>query len=246
MAGAIYRLVEALSPTPAYALVIVPHCDDADYYCGGMLAGWAAQGRRVVLAVLTDGAKGTMDLQQPPAELTAQRRAEQRRAAAHLGLAAVEFLAYSEGEVDNSPPLRRDLVRLIRRHRPEVVVTLDPRADAVPPGGINHPDHRNTGRATLDAIYPAAHMPTFFPELLAEGLQPHHAAEVLLAATDTADEYVDVSTTLDQKIAALREHHSQFGDGDGVAAEARFIAEWTGQRCALELAEGFRRIVNSW
>jgi len=234
----------APSVPSAYALVIVAHCDDADYYCGGTIAGWADEGRRVILAVLTDGAKGTTDEALSPAILVAQRREEQLRAAAVLGIAAVEFLDYTEGALDNSPDLRRDIVRLIRRHRPELVVTLDPRADAVPPGGINHPDHRNTGRATLDAIYPAAHLPTFFPELRAEGLQPHHAAEVLLAATDTPSELVDIAATLERKIAALRQHSSQFGDGDGVAAEARFIAEWTGK--GVGLAEGFRRLVNSW
>ncbi len=116
----------------------------------------------------------------------------------------------------------------------------------MPPGGINHPDHRNAGRAALDALYPAAHMPTFFPELLAEGLLPHHAAEVFLAATDAPNEYVDIAATLDQKIAALHEHRSQFGDGEGVAAEVRFIAEWVGQKAGLTTAEAFRRIPNSW
>jgi LmbE family N-acetylglucosaminyl deacetylase len=231
---------------PAYALVIVPHCDDADYYCGGTLARWAREGRRAALAVLTNGAKGTMDPSQPPADLIATRRNEQRRSAALLGIERVEFLDYAEGEIENTSGLRRDIVRLIRRHRPEVIMALDPRADSVPPGGINHPDHRNAGRAALDALYPAAHLPTFFPELRTEGLDPHHPAEVLLAATDAPDEFVDIAATLETKITALRQHVSQFGDGDGVAAEVRFIAEWAGQRAGLAAAEAFRRIVNSW
>ena len=231
---------------PAYALVIVAHCDDADYYCGGTLARWADEGRRLVVGVLTDGSKGAIDPRVSPAQLEAQRRDEQRRAAAHLGIASVEFLNYIDGELDNTVALRRDIVRLIRHHRPEVLVTLDPRADAIPPGGINHPDHRAAGRATLDALYPAAHLPTYYPELQAEGWQPHHAAEIWLAATDSPAEFVNISGTLERKIAALREHVSQFGDGEGVAAEVRWIAEWTGQKAGLAAAEGFRRIVNSW
>ena len=187
-----------------------------------------------------------MDPCQPVADLIATRRDEQRRSAALLGIERVEFLDYAEGEIENTSGLRRNIVRAIRRHRPEVVVTLDPRADSVPPGGINHPDHRNTGRAVLDALYPAAHMPAFFPELRAEGLDPHHPADVLLAATDAPDEFVDITATLQTKIAALRQHSSQFGDGDGVAAEVRFIAEWAGQRAGFAVAEAFRRIVNSW
>jgi LmbE family N-acetylglucosaminyl deacetylase len=233
-------------PPPAYSLVIVPHCDDADYYCGGTLARWAHEGRRTVVAVLTDGSKGAVDESVETASLVATRRDEQRRAAAHLGISAVEFLAYPDGELTDTADLRRDIIRLIRRHRPEIIVTLDPRADRVPPGGINHPDHRMAGRATLDALYPGAHLPTYFPELLAEGLPPHHAAEVWLAATEAPDEFVDVADTLERKVAALREHTSQFGDGEGVASEVRFIAEWSGSRGGLSAAEGFRRIVNSW
>lgn len=230
----------------SYALVIVPHCDDVDYYCGGTIAAWAAEGKRIVLAVLTDGSKGTLDPHADPAAVAATRQAEQRRAAAVLGIDEVEFLTFPEGLIENTPGARCEVVRLIRRHRPETVITLDPRADAIPPGGINHPDHRNAGRVVLDAIYPAAHLPTFFPELLAEGLEPHHAAEVLLAATEAPSDYVDIAATLDRKIEALRQHQSQFGDGEGVAAEARLIAEWNGERAGLSAAEPFRRIVNSW
>lgn len=230
----------------SYALIVVPHCDDADYYAGGTIASWTAEGRRVVLAVLTDGSKGTLDPAADPAAVAAGRQAEQRRAAEVLGIAAVEFHAFPEGAIDNTAEARREIVRLIRRHRPETVVTLDPRADAIPPGGINHPDHRNTGRLVLDAIYPAAHLPAFFPELLAEGLEPHHAAEVLLAATDAPTDWVDIGGTLERKCAALRQHESQFGDGEGVVAEARLIAEWNGARAGMAAAEPFRRIVNSW
>jgi len=229
-----------------YALIIVPHCDDADYYCGGTVAGWAAERKEIALAVLTDGSKGTLDPAARPEAVAQTRQAEQRRAAAILGIAHVEFLRFPEGEIENTVAARGEIVRLIRRHRPECVVTLDPRADAIPPGGINHPDHRNAGRLVLDAIYPAAHLPTFFPGLIAEGLEPHHAAEVLLAATDSPTDYVDIDATLELKIAALRQHASQFGDGEGVAAEARLIAAWNGERAGVAAAEPFRRIVNSW
>lgn len=229
-----------------FALVVVPHCDDVDYYCGGTVAAWTSEGKRVVLAVLTDGSKGTIDPDADPAAVAATRQKEQRFAAAVLGIDHVEFLAFPEGEIENTLDGRREVVRLVRKHRPETIVTLDPRADAIPPGGINHPDHRNTGRLVLDALYPAAHLPTFFRELGAEGLEPHHAAEVMLAATEAPTDYVDVTATLERKIEALRRHESQFGDGEGVAAEARLIAEWNGERAGMKAAETFRRIVNSW
>lgn len=141
--------------------------------------------------------------------ISAVRQAEQRAAAKVIGAKDVVFLSYRDGELVNTLDVRREIVREIRRFKPQIVVTSDPRTYFPGNAWINHVDHRAVGAAVLDALSPAAGCRTYFPELLKEGLEPHSPKEVWLCLTNEPNESVDVTDTIDIKIAALLEHKSQ-------------------------------------
>src|SRR5207244_3131672 len=134
-------------------------------------------------------------------------------AAAVLGVKEVVFLGYEDATLQPTLELRRDLTRVIRRYKPDMLICQDPTMRWSGQEYINHPDHRAAGEACLDAIYPSARDPLTFPELLLEGLQPHKVREVYLTMATTPDRWIDIGATLERKLAALREHRSQIGDG---------------------------------
>ncbi len=171
------------------------------------------------------------------AAVAARREAEARAAATVLGISAVEFLGYPDGEVDNTPDLRRELVYWIRRWQPEVVFTHDPE-HPLPPY-ISHRDHRIVGRAVLDAVYPLARDHLNFPELLQQGVAPHAVREAWLFASSIADSYVDISAGFERKLAARLAHGSQTPDPTALPASWRARAAEIGAAAGLPLAEAF-------
>jgi LmbE family N-acetylglucosaminyl deacetylase len=221
-------------------LTIFAHPDDAETMAGGTLLKWAKEGHPITMCLITDGDKGTADPADTSEAVIARRRAEQERAAARLG-ATVVTLGYEDGTLQPTLALRRDLVRVMRRIRPDIVVANDPTVWFRHGQYINHPDHRAAGQAVVEALYPAVKKPGIFPELLAEGYQPHVVEEVWLGPTDGADTWIDISDVFDEKIALICEHASQFPADATRAAFAR-IAREAGQERGLELAESFRTI----
>jgi LmbE family N-acetylglucosaminyl deacetylase len=203
---------EQTSPEARCAMVIVAHPDDAEFGSAGTVARWVREGKEVVYVLCTSGDKGTSDISQSPAALAEVRRVEQEAAARVLGVKQVVFLGYEDGVLTSTMELRRDLVRQIRRFKPDIVICPDPTSRWYAQQYLNHPDHRAAGDAALDAIYPSARDPHVFSELLAEGLQPHKVREVYISTRENADLWVDISETIDAKIAALREHKSQIRD----------------------------------
>ncbi len=193
-------------------LVVLAHPDDPEFFCGATLAKWAKQGKEIHYLLLTCGDKGSDDPTMTPQALCADRKEEQRAAAAVIGARQVQFLNYPDGELGNTPEVRREIVRAIRRFKPEIVVTCDPTTYIRANVSINHPDHRTAGAATLDAIFPATGNRMYFAELLEEGLAPHAPKEVWLSVTLEPNMWVIVNDTVDTKIAALREHKSQIKD----------------------------------
>ena len=223
-------------------LVVAAHPDDADIGCGGAMARLVAEGRRVVVAVVTDGSEGGEDPAIPDEELRDRREAEQRAALAELGVHDVEFLRCPDGRLESTLALRRTLTRLIRRHRPATVFAHDPTAHLFE-GYINHPDHRVSGAATLEAVFPAAGNPRSFRELLAEGLPAHKVASVYLFYTANANAWIDIAgQPLERKIAALKHHESQLSPEWDAGAWLRDAAAREGKAAGLDAAEGFRRI----
>lgn len=197
---------------PKKIAVIMAHPDDAEFSCAGTIARWADEGNEVVYVLLTSGDKGSDDPAMTPEMLVATREAEQRDAARILGAKDVVFLKYPDGYLEPNLELRRAIVRQIRRLKPDVVICQDPTVRWYESEYINHPDHRAAGEATLAAIFPASRDRLNFPELLAEGLEPHRVREVYLAGAQTPDVTIDITNYLDRKIESLRAHTSQVGD----------------------------------
>jgi LmbE family N-acetylglucosaminyl deacetylase len=220
---------------PESAMVIVAHPDDAEFTVAGTVAAWVRAGCRVIYVLCTDGNAGSHEPGMTTARLAEIRRAEQRAACATLGVSEVVFLGYDDGQLQPTLDLRRALVREIRRHRPEVVVTQDPTVQFVGEEYINHPDHRAAAQAAVDAVSPACAMPLLWPEAGA----PHRARRLYVAHSDKPNVWVDIADTIEQKIAALKQHVSQLESWD----PSEMIMEWsaeTGREKGLAHAESFR------
>jgi LmbE family N-acetylglucosaminyl deacetylase len=190
-------------------LVVTAHPDDVDFAAAGTVARLTDKGIEVVYCIVTDGDAGGFDRELDNGGMAALRRAEQTEAARLVGVKDLRFLGYRDGTVEQTLGLRRDIARVIRQVRPDRVVTSTPERNYARLGP-SHPDHRAVGGATLDAVYPDARNPYAFPELLAEeGLEAWTVREVWLSGGQANNHYVDVTTVVDRKIAALRAHVSQ-------------------------------------
>jgi LmbE family N-acetylglucosaminyl deacetylase len=232
-------------PAPARVMSIHAHPDDQEFTVGGTLAKWARAGSTIVTVCITSGGAGSN--QYTPLTMTREalvpiRQAEQRSACQVLGVSEVVFLGYEDGMLEPSLALRRDLTRLIRRYRPDAVLCGDPTMRYYGNMYLNHPDHRVASDVTLDAVFPSAETRLIFPELLDEGLEPHHVGQVFIHGASHPDMLVDIAEVLDVKLAALREHKSQMGAWD----PAEMITAWAreqGRRRRLAAAEAFRLMV---
>jgi LmbE family N-acetylglucosaminyl deacetylase len=203
-------------------LVVLAHPDDPEFYCGATVARWCDEGREVLYCLLTRGDKGDDDPAADVQALARQREIEQRNAARHLGVREVTFLDHPDGYLVPDLALRKDIVRVLRQVRPDVVVTCDPTNFYPNSTYINHPDHRAAGHATLDAIFPASGAGPFFPELIRdEALMPHKIRQVYIAGTQNPNTVVDVTAFVDRKIEALRMHVSQIRDPEEMAHRVR-------------------------
>jgi LmbE family N-acetylglucosaminyl deacetylase len=194
-------------------LVILAHPDDPEFFMGATIARWTQQGHKVVYYLLTKGDKGTQDRNLAPEELMRIREEEQRAAARIVGVSEVHFLFNMDGFLTSSLELRRDVTRIIRKEKPDILVSSDPmnffpNNDA----SINHPDHRAAGLIVIESFFPAAGNPSFFPELIAEGYEPHSVKEVWFSLTHQPNVIFDVTETWPVKMQALHQHLSQIGD----------------------------------
>ena len=229
-------------PAPARVMSIHAHPDDPEFTVGGTLAKWARAGSAVVTVCITSGNAGSNDY--TPVEMTREalapiREEEQTNACRVLGIPDVIFLRYEDGMLEPSIALRRELTRLIRRHRPEAVVCGDPTVRYYGANYLNHPDHRAAADVTLDAVFPSAETRLIFPELLAEGLEPHKVRAVFIHGAEKPDTFIDIAETLSVKLAALKEHRTQMGEWD----PTEMITGWAklqGAPRRLAAAESFR------
>lgn len=218
------------------ALVVTAHPDDVDFGAAGTVALLTGAGVEVAYCVVTDGQAGGFDRDVPRERIPEIRRAEQRAAAAEVGVGDVRFLGRVDGEVVADLALARDVSRVIRDVRPDLVITSTPERN-YRMVGAGHPDHRRVGDATLDAVYPFARNPFAFPELLEqEGLEPWVVGEVWLLGDPAPDRFVDVTEVVDRKLAAIRAHASQLTDLDALEERVR---GWLGRTArAGGLGEG--------
>ena len=222
-------------------MFVAAHPDDPEFLAGGTIARLVREGREVTYVIVTNGNKGSSDRNATPADVARIRADEQRRAAATLGVAHVEFLGYEDGEIEDTRELRRDVTRQIRRFRPELVITLNPQR-AYTSFPVWHRDHRTTGRVVMDCVYPLARDHLAFPELLPD-CAPHVVREVYLVQWDRPPLVVDITDTFDVKLAALRCHASQVRDFTAVEARVRNRAAQLGEERGFALAEGFDHVV---
>ena len=200
-------------------LVILAHPDDPEFFCGASLAKWARAGHEITYLLLTCGDKGFNPTTQPDMtteKLCALRHVEQRNAANVIGAKAVHFLDVEDGYLTPNLDLRRDIVREIRRHKPDILVTCDPQ-NLFAMYGLNHPDHRACGQVLFDVVFPAAGSKVFFPELIDEGFEPHMPKEVWCSLTLQPNTILDVTDTWDVKLKALFEHTTQIQEPDKLA-----------------------------
>ena len=226
---------------PDRALFIYAHPDDIEFSVAGTAAKWARYGSDIMYVVITDGNVGSHEKGMTRESVAAMRRQEQTNAAAVAGVEKCEFLGYHDGLLEPSLALRKDLVRYIRIHRPNVVVTGDPTRFFPSDSYINHPDHRAAAVAAIDAVFPAAEMNLLYPDFFEEGLLGHKPNFVLISHAQEPNFYVDITETIEIKIEALRQHVSQLGEWD---PEPR-IREWSatvGKQVGFRHAEAYRRI----
>lgn len=190
-------------------LCVFAHPDDVDFGAAGTVARWVDEGIEVSYLLVTRGDAGGFD-ETPRVEIPAIREAEQRAAAAAVGVEQVEFLeGYGDGTLVPSLDLRREITAAIRRARPDRILTSSPlrRWDRI--AGPSHPDHLAVGEATTCAVYPDARNEFAHPELAAAGLDAWTVREIWYSGGPDPDHAVDVTESFDRKLAALRAHASQ-------------------------------------
>lgn len=237
-------LAELGRNVPKRAMVVMAHPDDCEFACGGTVAKLCRDGWDMQIVVTTSGNKGTKDPRVTAQQLAGEREQEQRRAAEILGAREPVFFGFPDGYIVNDEELRGLIVREIRRFRPELVITWD----GFRPG-FNHRDHRRTGRATYDAIYPAADDHLYYPLDKEEDLEPHRPIAMLLAGTNEPDCTVDIERVLKTKVRAVLAHVSQMGNRNE-ADMLRIWRERARQRADQEddgrdpvFSESFRKVL---
>ncbi len=217
----------ALAPMPddwQRALAVVAHPDDLEYGAAAAIAEWTAAGREVVYVLATRGEAGIDGI--APQECAEVRTREQVAGAAVVGVRTVEFLDHPDGTIEDGLGLRRDIVSAIRRHRPELLITLN-HHDTWGGTTWNTPDHRAVGRAALDAAGAAGNR-WIFPELLTEGrLEPWNGIRwTAVAGSPEPTHAVAVSDGIDRAVASLAEHRaylSALSDKDPLEYARDFI-----------------------
>jgi LmbE family N-acetylglucosaminyl deacetylase len=237
---------EAPLRDPTNVLTIGAHPDDAEFGAGATIARWRASGARITMLIVTDGSKGSWNIQIDSEKLVDARKEEQLRAAHALGGATPIHLGHVDGELEYSMELRKEISLHIRRIKPDVVLTHDPwqRYQL-------HPDHRITGLVGVDAVV-SAREPLAFRD---SGLAAHRPEALLLWSADDPNHAEPVTPEwFDRKIEALLCHSSQARTtmgGAGSSAEQRVafidrLALWhadNGEAFGIGPAESFRKIV---
>ena len=230
-------------PEVRRALVVVAHPDDIDFGMAGTVSLLTRHGVDVAYCLITSGDAGGDDSTHTRPERAAIREAEQTAAAAAVGVNSLTFLRWPDGQVEPTLELRKAISRVIREHRPDLVMTQSPERnyDRI---YASHPDHLAAGEAALRAVYPDARNPHAFPELLGEGFAPHVVKTVWVGGT-SANLVVDISDTFSSKISALRSHVSQVGHRDDLEETMRAWATANAKEGGLpegRLGEIFRVI----
>ena len=226
-----------MARTPKRVLLVTPHPDDAEGGCAGTVASWIREGAEVNYVLCTNGDKGTSDREMTQEKLAEIREREQLDAARVLGVKDVVFLRHPDGTLEDTREFREEVVRAIRRFKPDVVMCMDPFRSR----GHSHRDHRVSGQVSVDAICTFAWRPHYFPEHISQlGLEPHTVEEIYMWGSEDPDTFVDISETIDRKVETLVKHASQMSNLERVGERTKSRAGRTGERANLTYAEAFR------
>ena len=230
-----------MEETPQRVLVVIPHPDDAEFWCAGTVARWISEGASVHYVLCTDGGKGTSDRNVTSQELAATREREQQDAAKILGVKDVVLLRHPDGELEDTREFRKEIVREIRRVQPQVVLCPEPYRKNL----AWHRDNRITGQVALDAVFPCARDHLHFMELWEkEGLDPHKTGTVLFWGTEQPDTHIDIGDSLGTKVRAVIVHQSQMRSRSEADIE-EFVKDWAttaGEDQDYTYAEAFRKV----
>ncbi|MBE0670173.1 MAG: PIG-L family deacetylase [Anaerolineales bacterium] len=218
------------------------HPDDQEFSVAGTLAKWAKAGCEIISVVITSGDSGSNDPSKGAEykiELAKLREGEQTAANKIIGVKETIFMRHPDGELEPTIALRKELTRIIRQHKPDVVVTGNPEAWFYGNEYVNHPDHRAAAQAACEAVFPSAGSRLIFADLLAEGFEPHEVKRLYVHGTDKPDTWVDISETIDIKVKALQQHASQVP----VDEVEKWMKEWAKEDAKdkdFEYAESYR------
>ena len=234
--------LEIIDAVPKRALVVFAHPDDGELGAGGVIATWSAQGCEIAMVVCTSGSSGSNDTAMTSESIVAIRRSEQLKASEVAGAQHVEFLDHPDGELEADRAFLGEIVWMIRKYRPEVVLCHDPHRF----NGFNHRDHRMVGTGVLDAIYPYARDHLHFPEQMEhEGIEPHKVRQVLMWGSDSPNAIVDTSRGVEKQIEALHQHKSQvegLSGGPAVGDRLRERARVVATNYPFEYGQAYRRL----
>ena len=224
-----------------HVMVVTAHPDDSEFGAGGTVAALTREGKNVTYCILTNGNKGSSDRGMTPERLVKIREEEQRNAARVLGVETIDFLGFPDCELENTRETRLAVTGSIRRHQPDLIICQNP--NRTKNFGVSHRDHRVAADIVLDCVYPLARDHMAFPELLAQGLEPHKVKEVHMMWWDDPEIVVDISETIDLKIKALLCHVSQMKDVAAMEKRVRERNAELGKGRGFAFAETFDRVV---
>jgi LmbE family N-acetylglucosaminyl deacetylase len=230
------------------ALAVVAHPDDLEFGSAAAIARWTGQGKRIVYCLLTSGEAGIDGI--PPAESAPLREAEERESARIVGVDTVEFLGLPDGVLEYGVPLRREIARVVRKHKPQIVLTNNPH-DHWAGGNLNQADHIACGKATLDAVRDAGNRWVFPEQITDEDLDKWGGVgQVWASGSPQSGHGVDITDTFEAGVESLRAHKAYI---DGLGWEnfdaAEFLegmARQTGTRLGAPMAVGFQVYDFGW
>ena len=227
-------------------LIIAAHPDDPEFGCGATVAKYIKEGATAYYVICTNGHRGSRANKFDAVELVETRHSEQENAANIIGVTETFFLDHDDGNLTANLEVKEQIVRIIRKLKPDIILTHDPSWFYQVSDGsarINHNDHRQTGIATLDAVYPLSRDLASFPEHAKAGLTPHHIPEVLLFSVQTPDYFVDVSSSWETKVKAVLAHKSQVDDPKQTEKRVEERMKELGKQAGHDYAEGFIRLL---